>query len=609
MAYTGAAIDGAAVSYRVVRQVHYPDWWYWLCWWYPRGSDGSQEITHGTAETETDGSFAITFTATPDRSVEKSAEPIFTYIVYADVTDTAGETRLAQLSVNVGYTALKASMSTGDWQEKGKPVEITVSTRTLDGEGQASDVQVRIHKLKAPKSVQRAALPEYRPYWRQHGLTGAASPAPDLSNPNSWDLGKMVMEKGLTTSDAGTFVLTAKLNPGLYRAVLVTEDRFENEVTALLPIRVVDTRAKHCALKIPSMVVAPKWSLEPGESFTALWGTGYESGRAFIEIEHRGKMLRSFWSDPERTQEVIEQVVTEDMRGGFTLHVTQVRENRAYLVSRRINVPWSNKRLQVRWKHFVSKLEPGQKESWTSIVSGPDANKAVAEMVATLYDESLDAFRPHTWMQSFNVFRQDRSCLQSHFQNSLQRLSSIHGRWSLGHRNASLIYRSFPVDLMARHVLWDRRGRRGHAKMMQVGCCLSPVRQELATLEESKSVAVNTYGGGAPAGNESASAAGSDLMQVSARKNLHETAFFFPQLVSGEDGTIRMQFTMPEGLTQWKFMGFAHDRELRSGFLQDSVITAKDLMVQPNPPRFLREGDELEWEHYAFVRKNRFAWS
>ncbi len=88
---------------------------------------------------------------------------------------------------------------------------------------------------------------------------------------------------------------------------------------------------------------------------------------------------------------------------------------------------------------------------------------------------------------------------------------------------------------------------------------------------------------------------GPDLNNVSARKNLNETAFFFPHLTSDADGTVRMEFTMPEALTKWKFLGFAHDKNLRSGFITDNVVTAKDLMVQPNPPRFLREGDVLEF--------------
>ena len=86
-----------------------------------------------------------------------------------------------------------------------------------------------------------------------------------------------------------------------------------------------------------------------------------------------------------------------------------------------------------------------------------------------------------------------------------------------------------------------------------------------------------------------------DLSKVSARQNLNETAFFFPQLLADAEGVVKLQFTMPEALTEWKFLGFAHDRDLRSGLLQDKAVTAKDLMVQPNPPRFLREGDVLEF--------------
>ena len=86
-----------------------------------------------------------------------------------------------------------------------------------------------------------------------------------------------------------------------------------------------------------------------------------------------------------------------------------------------------------------------------------------------------------------------------------------------------------------------------------------------------------------------------DLSKVTARKNLNETAFFFPKLISSEDGEVRMEFTMPEALTKWKFLGFAHDKAMRSGFLTDSMVTAKGVMVQPNPPRFLREGDRIEF--------------
>ena len=109
-------------------------------------------------------------------------------------------------------------------------------------------------------------------------------------------------------------------------------------------------------------------------------GSGYDRARAFIEIEHRGKLLQGFWTEAGATQQPVKQAVTEAMRGGFTLRVTMVRENRGYLESRRVEVPWTNKNLTVKWEHFVSKLEPGQKETWTAVISslllGEDAGGA-----------------------------------------------------------------------------------------------------------------------------------------------------------------------------------------------------------------------------------------
>ena len=122
------------------------------------------------------------------------------------------------------------------------------------------------------------------------------------------------------------------------------------------------------------------------KSTVAIWGSGYDVARAFIEVEHRGKLLKSYWTDPEATQITIKQQVVEAMRGGFTVRTTMVRENRAYLHSEHVNVPWSNKQLTLKWEHFVSKLEPAAKETWTAMISGPDAEQHVAEMVAAMYD-------------------------------------------------------------------------------------------------------------------------------------------------------------------------------------------------------------------------------
>ncbi|OWK36471.1 alpha-2-macroglobulin family protein [Fimbriiglobus ruber] len=625
--YTGAAIGGAKVRYHVVRQVQFPMWWYgFYSWRMPPRFNSAQEIAHGTAVTEADGSFTVTFPAAPDRTAAVKDEPTFTFTVSADVTDTTGETRSASRGVRVGYAALQASLSTEEWLTADKDMKLTVTTQTLDGEGKAAKGTVKVYALKAPAKVQRPELLGGRIPPRPRRGVGAApavvpAPTPDPGNPMNWDEGEVVATLPFTTDASGKVELTTKLPAGAYRAKLETQDEFGKPVTGKHQFTVVDPAARALALKIPHLFAAPKWSLEPGQEFSALWGTGYDTGRAFIEIEHRNKIVQAFWTEAGSTQATVKQAVTEAMRGGFTVRSTFVRENRAYLDSRHVDVPWTNKDLKVKWERFVSKLEPGQKEKWTAVVTGPDAKKAVAEMVAALYDESLDAYLPHDWLHKFNVFRQDHSNRNAQFENAAKYFNDLTGSWVLPFKQiAPGTHRAFPADVTVNLHWYEFRGRGGFGGGAVPMAAAAPggmgggeqLRQNRALGEKAalgfERDGVEAQNGarrkGDDGGDKRAEASvppgggadqGPDLSKVSARVNLQETAFFFPHLVSDQAGEVRMEFTMPEALTKWKFLGFAHDRELRSGFLGGETVTAKDLMVQPNPPRFLREGDLLEF--------------
>jgi uncharacterized protein YfaS (alpha-2-macroglobulin family) len=608
-AYTGAAVNDAKVSWRVVRQVRYPVWWYWRCWWMQPQGGGSQEIAHGLSSTSASGAFDIEFVAAPDPSVSEESEPTFVYQVFADVTDTAGETRSTQRSVHVGYTALSATLSADNWLTDDKPTEITIQTTTLDDEGQSAAGRLTIYAVEQPESVTRQPL---------DGASGRSrsdvQPKADPSNPNSWPLGEAIDETDFETNAGGKTTVKTELAAGMYRAKLETKDRFGKAVTAELPLRVLDPDAKKLNLKLPNLFASPTTTVEPGEQFDALWGSGYDSARAYVEVEHRGKMLQSFWTAPGTTQVWIKQPVDETMRGGFTVRTTMVRENRAYTQDQHVNVPWTNKQLELQWQHFVSKLEPAAKETWTALIAGPDAERHAAEMVATLYDASLDAYQSHQWPGGFNVFRNDFSRVQTMFENQLKSLQTIVNSWNVPSKDGRLTYRHFPPAIIhgfyGYQALNSPRFRRGGAMLGGIESEYAPVPMAAATPMEADGAMMSRQMA-APASNlaadasvgEMKSAAGDggvqppapDLSSVSARKNLNETAFFFPHLISGDDGTVKMEFTMPEALTEWKFMGFAHDQQLRGGLLSGTTVTAKDLMIQPNPPRFLREGDVVEF--------------
>lgn len=634
LAYSTAPMDGARVRYRVVREVRYPDWWFYRCWWWPRDQE-SQEIVNGTTTTDAQGVFQVSFEAIPDEQVPQESDPVFTYTIHADVVDTTGETRSTSQFVRVGYTALEVAVSTPEWQVPTKPIRWSLSTRTLDGEGIKGSGALKVFRLQAPKTVVRSELPGGSP-WRWEYLRETKSttdrPEPDWANESTWPNADLVFDKGFETNAEGSTELESTLPAGIYRARVESKDAFGKEVHAEAIVRVLDPDSRQFPIKIADSLSAAAWTVEPGSDFLGVWGTGYEAGQAYVEIVHNGKVLKSFWTDRKNTQQAIRVPITEELRGGFMLRVTHVQENRGYLHTRHVDVPWTNKRLQVQWDRFRSKLEPGSKETWTATITGPDANLAAAEMVAAMYDASLDAFLGHNWISGFDIFAQDfRSC-SLQFQNRANALQQLWNGWPTPSRGFSWTYRHFPHELgfgggfaegdiflgsrFETQAYFAKKERRempfraraaGRALGMAGGAPAPEMAMDAAGAMEQANQPADYFGkdkdakmavlaeaaGGASGDNHMSHNIALDA--VTARKNLQETAFFFPHLLLEKDGKVQLQFTMPEALTEWNFLGFAHDTQARAGLLTDKVISAKDLMVQPNPPRFLREGDALEF--------------
>jgi hypothetical protein len=631
-AYTGVPLGGARVRYRVVREMRFPVWWRWSrwagCFW---AQQPAQEIGHGVAQTGEDGSFTVRFLARPPADASPTSGVSFAFTVNADVTDSTGETRSGEKDVVLGFAALEAALTADEWQTVGTPAAVTVSTRSLDGEPRPARGTVKIHRLLQPEQVVRGPLAAPYHYWRTQpwAVNARAAPAPDLSDPNNWESGDVAAETAFETGTNGTVALSFQLDTGAYRALLTTKDAFGREVTARLPLMVTDEGASRFTVRVPNRVAAQRWSVLPGETFRVLWGSGYDQARAFIELECQDRTLKRFWTGPGRTQEIVPLLVEEAQRGGFVVRVTCVRENRAYLENRIVEVPWSNKVLHVRWEHFVSKLAPGRPETWTAVVSGPGAAKAGAEVVASLYDASLDAYLPQDWPAMFGVFRHESDDCRPDFVNDLAGFSHFLGSWRSDVREADESYRELPPEIAYNLAGYQYFGRgkpgrlygnrrafmlqgngmalggmlREAAAMDAVACAPSPAARPaermLARTEDRKAAGEDKAGAGGGAGKKQADEGGGApagaLDQVAARKNLAETAFFFPRLTADEKGAVRMEFTMPEALTEWKLLAFAHDKDLRAGLLQDKAVTAKDLMVEPNPPRFVREGDQIEF--------------
>jgi hypothetical protein len=636
-AYTGAPIDGAKVVWRVKREFHRP-FWYSRQYTVPSNTSQAAEIAQGQGATSADGTFPITFLAFPDPVMDPNTDPVFNFTIFADITDGTGETRSIQIPLPLAYTTLKARLSCDDWLAAGEKSTIDVFTSTHGGDPWPAEGIVRVHKLKQPETCPRPSPFDDRP----EPTRDPGSPPPFSSDPDDWELAEMVAESPVQTSaeegdKKGKGEATFTLPAGMYRAIFTTKDANGREVKDELGLHVVgaDPKVTDFEPPIPFYAGTPNAGVEPGETFTVFWGSGYEEARACIEWFKDGKLLKREWSSPGRTQQPFSWKITEDLRGGFCVRITQMTQHTLESDEVDIEVPWSNKELNLRWEHFTSKLEPGAKETWTAIITGPDGEAAAAEMVATLYDASLDAYAWHGF-PGFRLRSDSGTDFDETFNTETDSLQGIF-TWDRPERfyfksgayrdysdlfgNAGDPFKSQPMMAVASPPDGDYAITRnaidsilntspnGAAFPMTPG---SPAR----SLEVVGVAGLAMYGNPITAGNRSGDfavtrAAIDSILNTSigevgkgeakapapiaARKNLQETAFFFPHLTSNDKGEVRISFTMPEALTTWKFLGFAHDPKMRSGSLDGAAVTSKDLMVQPNPPRFLREGDALDF--------------
>lgn len=617
MGYNGAPVDGAEVRYRVRRVVRWP-WWWW--WFRPAREEKAQEIAHGRIKTDAEGKFRMTFFAKPDLSVSRKDDPSFEFSVSADATAPDGETRSGSATVTLGYKALSLMMQAGEDLQHDQAFDLSVATQTLDGNPIPSEGRVIVSRLREPSEPVPGKLWSYDYWWwpsaeqSPSGAGGLGSKKEFGPDWKAWPVEKAVQELKFSTAKANPETLRLRLPAGLYRLECVSRDQFGQEVRSPLPLMVMpDWGEKRFPLKLPSLARLQKHSVEVGGQARALWGTGYSSGRALVEIEHKRKVVERYWTDREVTQHSLSVPVREEHRGGFTVRVTQVRENRAYTHSLRVDVPWSNKDLEVTAETFRDKLQPGQNETWKFRIKGKKQDLAAAEMAACLYDFSLDQFYPHSW-PGLDFFYRDYSIYNSSFANAAQGYGTWRDGWNDYYGYPTISYIHFPPSVVDNLFYYQYASYRGG------GPADSPSRRKTASARDEMALesaapppapaamaqpASGLMGDAAaePKKTEGEKADRDDKPQqaakpmstkdIAVRTNLNETAFFFPHLLTEKDGSVIISFAMPEALTKWKLLGLAHTKDCQSGLHTGFTVTQKELMVQPNAPRFLREGDEI----------------
>ena len=587
--YAGNVVDGAQVRYRVVREARFPYWPYSRkSIWPPFPGSPAQEITSGQTTTDVNGVFAVTFEAIPDPEIKKKDQPVFEYQVFVDITDITGETRSTTAQVSAGYVAMQVQFDLDSEVDVEKLRNITLGTTNMSGQEQPATGEITIQRLVEPKQtyLQR--------YWQKPDI--AAIPKTefeklfpnfawkDEDNPEKWGRQDFTRSIQFNTANQKTVDLNeGKMQPGWYIVRLTTQDSYGEKVEIQRFVRAFDDKTRFETLG----VWLDKPQAEPGESVRFHLGGKQANLHFLFARDEAGELQDTRWLRVNG-METIEIPITEADRGGIPFICFAVKNNRTYILSQRVSVPWSNKDLNVSFETFRDKLAPGQKEEWRIKISGPKKEKVAAEMVAAMYDASLDAFKPHGWGSI--PFPNKSAKIYVQQPVGFEMIGSL---YQFERNYLEIPSRTYPEINWFGFPMWGRYPPGARFERMAV----MSVEMKSAAPAAMPSEGEQAMGGAMEdsIAEPNQKPAPQEAPPAPIRTNLNETVFFFPEMRTDADGNLVLKFTMNEALTRWKLLTFTHTKDLQQAIAEKSVVTQKELMVIANPPRFLRSGDEMEF--------------
>ena len=623
-AYAGNNIDGAKVVYRVVRKPRFIYRWYFRSWLPPVKE---MEITNGETVTDKDGRFTIQFRAIPDKDIDVKTDPVFDYEVSVDVTDINGETRSGSETVTAGYKSLILDINIPERAPLDSLKQIMIRTENMNGEFQSSTVTVNFHKLSPEQRLIR------KRYWEQPDQFVMSKeeyirhfPHDEYSNETDMSTWRKTGTVGRTDSSRanGQWAIdNGKLTTGFYEIEIITKDKDGNEVKDLRYIELFDPKN---GFNRPEYLWIGHDSkpIEPGESTSIQLGSaaqqvflinqvdkkgsqgfteipiGQKGKQPFPGLEHNETEAGFRYTTINNEKKTFPFTATESDRGGYGVHFFFIKDNRLYQYGDIISVPWSNKELKIEYATFRDKTLPGSEETWKVKISGYKGEQVAAEMLASMYDASLDQFRPHNWNKP-NLWPSYYNNLNWNDDLNFTAVASSN-KWipekenkNIPHQYDVLTAYPYVLENNRRAMLrgnagvYGLRSMESKAQRMAAPPAVDAVfKNEVAESADSTAV-MNADGTDDKTDFDQTT---NEPIQV--RKNFNETAFFFPDLKTDANGNIEFSFTAPEALTRWKIQTLAHTKELAFGLSSKEMVTQKELMVQPNMPRFVRQGDRME---------------
>lgn len=598
--YSGAAVNDAKVSYRVVRRTILPVWaGFYSRRFAPNFSRQEMEIAHGELKTAADGSFTIPFKAIPDASIDKKQQPIFNYEINADITDINGETRSAITLVSVAYQSVKLKLEIPESLSADSLKEIIVSSTNMNDLFEKSNLTISIQKLSKPTRFFRSrnwTMPDQFLYKEEeYHKYFPFDIYKDEDQPANWKKDGDPITVTTSSNPEGKIALNKKMSEGWYKIEVTTTDKDGSIIKEEQTIELTGTQITN-PLTFGS-IESSRSRLEAGDKLTYTIKTNLDSIWVIHNINRINKTPEKQFMPVTQNGKSFTIETSEADRGGIALDIAFIKNNRVYTDNTTIAIPFSNKELSITYSTFRDKTLPGKEEKWKVHIKGYKTEKVLAELLTTMYDASLDQFKahkismPHLWdiSASPQIFRGDAGFNtggngQEHQPNdpSIDYIEKQYDEMPIhvGMRVQMMASFNNAVDILKKVPSVEADDNQDMAKFVLKSNYMEGKVVE-GRIARDKPAPIE-----ASIKNES---------PIQIRKNFNETAFFLPDLKTDSAGDIEFSFTMPEALTTWKWMSLAHTKDLAFGYAEKSIITQKDLMVQANAPRFFREGDRMDF--------------
>ena len=555
--YAGVPVQGAKVEYQVTRRNQ--------LWWWGAGSAG-QLVKTDSCVTREDGTFDVEIPLEASLSGKDEADMsdfmriarFFNFEVSAIVTDISGESHEGVMSLPLGTKPTILTVDLPKRIETDSLKTVTFAYRNASGMEISSNLKYRIDKgewkdAEANAPISMAVLPSG--VHEMEAICGQDTLQQKFTLFSIKDTHPMEP----TTE---WYYQTAKTFPRDGKPVYVQVGSSEN------------------GAHIVYSIIAGNKLLEKG---------AWELGDSIVTLP--------FTYKPEYAS-------------GVVINYSFVKNGECYTRKISIARPLPEKKLNITWKTFRDRLTPGQKEKWTLQITTPDGKPAKAQLMSVLYDKSLDQLADHTWKMSLGFSQWLPDCYwKSNLKYYEMGLSGTYPTKYYDEKELEVDqfdgkYFSFSAYMQAVELCKLERSSGGTVESVRIQ--KDELVQEEGRVMKTRGSNMIRVAAAAPSVNKvfdvveempqfaggSSSDAGQFLDKVQIRENLNETAFFYPALESDNQGNVAINFTLPESVTTWKFMGLAHDKEMRNGCLVDEAVAQKTVMVQPNIPRFLREGDK-----------------